>query len=116
MLARLWNAKPKMPLTPPLSKPEVACSTARRVCEETVYPARETLSVARTPSTSPEPYEIVTCWEDEEVVAVYCGEEEGQEVHLDDASQRSEEPVSRMISNGLRESAIYKINNRVNLR
>lgn len=50
-----------------------------------------------------------TGWEDEEVEdededAVYCGEEDGQEVHSEDASQRSDEPVSRMMLNdwGLR--------------
>lgn len=79
---------------------------ARKVWEEMVNPPIETVSDARFPATAPDPYLMVTaelvevdCWRDEDFVVWKRGVLGSQSLQVSLASQRSEEPVSRMTLN-----------------
>jgi len=69
-----------------------------------VNPPIETVSDARFPATAPDPYLMVTaelgevdcCWRDEDFVVWKRGVLGSQSVQVSLASQRSDEPVSRM--------------------
>ena len=76
----------------------------RKVCFDTMNPANDTVSWPRVPCTAPLPYRMVTNSlpddsKEDDLVESYSGVPEGHWIHLLLASQRSDEPLSRMTLN-----------------